>query len=143
MRARLVVDRTGNILTGDDTGQLWQLQDDVHELTSGNGRTRRCSALSVSRLRVGREEAGCRLGAMGLPARASAARSPRRSPSWVTWMMLSGFVALLTSCHTLRDMGGVTAPTDLPRLAADLEPLKDWFAQADGKPRALALLSPT
>jgi hypothetical protein len=58
-------------------------------------------------------------------------------------MMLSGFVALLPSCQTPRDTGGLTASTDLPRLAADLAPLKGWFAQADGRPRALALLSPT
>jgi len=58
-------------------------------------------------------------------------------------MMLTGFVALLQSCQAPHDTGGVTAPTEVTRLAADLAPLKDWFAHAHGNPRALALLSPT
>jgi len=58
-------------------------------------------------------------------------------------MMLSGFVALLPSCRTPHDRAGVTAATDLQRLDAYLAPLKDWFARADGDPRALAILSPT
>ncbi len=57
--------------------------------------------------------------------------------------MLPGFVALSPSCRTPRDTGGVTAAKDMPRLAGNLAPLKDWFARADGNPRTLALLSPT
>lgn len=58
-------------------------------------------------------------------------------------MILSGFVALLAACQTPRDTGDVTDAKDLPRLAGDLAPLKKWFARGSGRPRVLALLSPT
>lgn len=58
-------------------------------------------------------------------------------------MLMSGLIALLSSCQTAGDTRSVTPAADLPRLASDLAPLKHWFARAGGHPRALALLSPT
>lgn len=81
--------------------------------------------------------------AMGRVSRAGSRSSSRRERLRKSWTVLLGLVALLHSCQTESNTGGLAVKAELTRLTSELSALKSWFAASNRQPRSLALLSPT